>query len=112
MKASGGIAPGSWSLGPVRRNAANRDALRRVRAFSRAHFRLAGDETLTVAEVECALPGCPPLETVIVFWTKNGGQRHHYKVFKPVTGVTEDDLPPWWMKDALAVSDEFECSCC
>ena len=104
--------PGGWTLGPARRNRANREPIRRIRDFARAHFRLAGDETLTVAEVECALPGCPPIETVIVFWTQNGARRHHYKIFKPVAQVSEADLPPWWMKDALAVSDQFACSCC
>ncbi len=80
--------------------------------MARENFRLTDDETLTVAEVECGLPGCPPVETVIVFWTRNGEQRHHYKVFKPVADVVQSDLPPWWMKDALAVSDEFQCFCC
>lgn len=105
-------APGGWSLGPARRNAANRAHIHRLRDLARERFRLTDEETLTVAEVECALPGCPPVETVIVFWTQGGAQRHHYKIFKPVAEVVEDDLPPWWMKDALAVSDEFECSCC
>lgn len=80
--------------------------------MARTRFRLAADDVLTVAEVECALPGCPPLETIIVFWTQAGARRHCYKIFKPVSDVGEDDLPPWWMKDALAVSDDFDFSCC
>lgn len=109
MTAAGGS--GDWKLG-VRRDAGKRDHTRRLRALARERFRLAEDETLTVAEVECNLPGCPPVETVIVFWTRDGAQRHHYKIFKPIADVVADDLPPWWMKDALAVSDQFECSCC
>jgi hypothetical protein len=101
-----------WKLGVARRNDKQREHGRRVRDMARAHFRLVENETLSVAEVECSLPGCPPIETVIVFWTREGAQRHHYKVFKPLAEVQVDDLPPWWMKDALAVSDEFECSCC
>ena len=101
-----------WKLGIARRKDGQREHGRRVRDMARERFRLAEDETLSVAEVECSLPGCPPIETVIVFWTQGGAQRHHYKVFKPLAEVTADDLPPWWMKDALAVSDEFECSCC
>ncbi len=112
MKADGRSQSGDWSLGPARRNAANREHIRRARELARERFRLGDDETLTVTEVECALPGCPPIETVIVFWTQGGNQRHHYKVFKPVAEVTEADLPPWWMKDALAVTEEFACSCC
>jgi hypothetical protein len=29
-----------------------------------------------------------------------------------VAQVSVDDLPPWWMKRALAVSDDFACDCC
>src|SRR6185295_2028476 len=28
-------------------------------------------------------------------------RRHHFKVFKPVANVVEDDLPPSWLKPAL-----------
>jgi hypothetical protein len=34
------------------------------------------------------------------------------KVFKPLAEVSEDDLPPWWMKSALIHDDYAECSCC
>jgi hypothetical protein len=97
---------------PFRKSTAgNRGDLRRVKDFTRGHFRLGDDDTIMVTELACTLPGCAPLETVIAFWTGDG-TRHHYKVFKPVAEVVEDDLPPWWMKDALA-SDGLEgCSCC
>ena len=84
-------------------------ALERVREWVRERFEL-GDGAITVAEVACALPGCPPLETVIAFWSNE--RRHHYKVFKPVREVVEDDLPPRWFVGALAVPDDFECGCC
>ena len=29
-----------------------------------------------------------------------------------VAEVAEDDLPPRWMKAAIAVPDDFECTCC
>src|SRR5262245_26972074 len=57
-------------------------ALDRVREWTRARFSLAVDAAILVSEVACALPGCPPLETVIAFW--DGGQRYHFKIFKPV----------------------------
>ena len=70
-------------------------ALDRVREWVRARFSL-GEGAILVAEVACAVPGCPPIETVIAFWSDE--RRHHFKVFKPVAEVTEDDLPPYWMK--------------
>lgn len=84
-------------------------ALDRVRESVRARFSL-GDAAILVAEVACAVPGCPPIETVIAFWSDE--RRYHFKVFKPVADVAESDLPPAWYKPALAVPDDFECSCC
>ncbi len=86
-------------------------AVRRVKDFTRAHFRLGEAETILVAEVECQTPGCPPLETIIAFWGEDA-RRRHYKVFKPVEEVVEDDLPPWWMKDALVEEVFAGCPCC
>jgi hypothetical protein len=84
-------------------------ALDRVRGWARERFAL-GDAAILVAEVACAVPGCPPIETVIAFWSDE--RRYHFKVFKPVAEVAENDLPPAWYKPALAVPDDFECSCC
>jgi nitrate reductase delta subunit len=85
-------------------------ALERVRDWTRARFRLAEDETIMVSQVSCAVPGCPPIETLVVFWTALG--RHHFKVFKPVVDVTEDDLPPAFMKAALVALEGVDCDCC
>jgi len=97
-------------LGFINKSPQHREALDRVREWTRERFALGHEAAILVAEVACALPGCPPLETVIAFWS--GERRHHTKVFKPVGEVTEDDLPPRWMKDAIAVPDDFECDCC
>ena len=96
-------------LRTVRSRPDRQHALDRVREWVRARFGL-DDTAILVAEVACAVPGCPPLETVIAFWS--GERRHHFKVFKPVIDVVEDDLPPRWLMSALAVPDDFECGCC
>lgn len=96
-------------LRPSHRNPDHSRALDRVREWARERFEL-GEGAILVAEVACAVPGCPPIETVIAFWSDE--RRHHFKVFKPVAAVTTDDLPPRWYKPALAVPDEFECTCC
>jgi hypothetical protein len=44
-----------------------------------------------VAEVACRLPGCPPLETVVAFWTEDE-RRHQFKLYKPVADVVYDDI--------------------
>ncbi len=85
-------------------------ALHHVRELVRARFALGDDTAILVAEIACAVPGCPPVETVIAFWFDE--RRHHFKIFKPVAAVTEDDLAPRWMRPAFAVSDDFVCECC
>jgi nitrate reductase delta subunit len=91
------------------RNPDHRRALDRVREWVRARFAL-DEGAILVAEMACAVPGCPPIETVIAFWSDE--RRHHFKVFKPVAEVTAEDLPPAWYKGALAVPDDFYCTCC
>jgi hypothetical protein len=85
-------------------------ALDRVHDWTRTRFALARDVTIMVSEVTCAVPGCPPIETHLVFWTELG--RHHFKIFKPLADVAEDDLPPAFMKNALVALDGADCDCC
>jgi len=95
---------------PSQRSADHSATLERVRGWTRARFALADDETVMVSEIACTVPGCPPIETHVVFWTAAG--RHHFQVFKPLAAVVEDDLPPAFMKDALTWATGVECSCC
>jgi hypothetical protein len=86
-------------------------AIDRVKAWTRERFNLTDDVAILVAEIACGLPGCPPLETVVAFWTASD-RRHQFKVFKPVAKVIADDLPPAWLKDALAVDEGVGFECC
>jgi nitrate reductase delta subunit len=88
----------------------NTAAADRVREWTRARFSLTNDETLMVSELACSVPGCPPIETHVVFWTAAG--RHHFKIFKPLAQVSEDDVPPAFMKNPLIAPEGFECDCC
>jgi len=97
-------------LGFTKKGPADGATLDRVRDWTKARFALTDDETVMVSEVACGVPGCPPIETHIVFWTAAG--RHHFKVFKPLGDVVEDDLPPAFMKNALVWAEGIECSCC
>ena len=85
-------------------------ALDRVTEWTRERFKLPQDAAILVSEVSCALPGCPPLETVVAFWTENG--RHQFKLFTPVEEVVPDDLPPAFMKNALVAIEGIGCECC
>jgi hypothetical protein len=121
-------APGSWSrlkrgasvggrvadealLETLRKGTPFFEARGRVREWARERFALGADDPVAVSEVESTVPGSPPLETVVEFRTAEG-LRHHFKVFKPLAAVSRDDLPPGWMRDALAMPDGIECECC
>lgn len=86
------------------------EAVRQIKAWTRERFSLDEDVTVMVAEVACGLPGCPPIETIVTFWTAPQ-TRHAFKAFKPVTEVITDDLPPAWMKAAI-ICDSDDPSCC
>src|SRR5215469_8665079 len=109
-----GTRPGMTVLGAMlgfsKKTSADTAALDRVRGWTRARFALSDDETVMVSEIACSVPGCPPIETHLVFWTALG--RHHYKIFKPLADVVEDDLPPAFMKNALIVLDGADADCC
>jgi hypothetical protein len=96
---------------PLKRSPEQLAALDRVRNWTRARFALSEEAAIVVAEVACGLPGCPPVETVVAFWTADA-TRHHFKIFKRVEEVVRDDLPYAWLKDALAAPDGFDCDCC
>jgi hypothetical protein len=95
-------------LGFINKDPKHNEALEQVRQWTRARFKLPAEAVILVAEVACALPGCPPLETVVAFWLDD--KRHQFKIFKRLAEVILDDLPPAWLKDALAGSGE--CGCC
>ncbi|WP_158914795.1 hypothetical protein [Caulobacter sp. S45] len=97
-------------FGRPRPTSASLAATDRLKIWTRARFGLDADAVVFVAEISCGLPGCPPLETVVAFWSAPD-VRHQFKFFKPLQNVTQDELPPTWMKAAMIV-DEEDISCC
>ena len=87
------------------------DAATRVKRWTRERFALGSDATILVTELESAVPGFPPLHTVVAFWTPER-KHYHFRVFKPLAAVDEVDLPPAWYLDALAVTQAGGCDCC
>ena len=87
------------------------DAVERVKEWTRQRFKLDEDAIVMVAESVPKLPGYPPLQTSVSFWT-SPKERHHFTVYKAVTDLDEGDIPPAWMKEALALSEGVACSCC
>lgn len=107
-----GAMPEAFRIAPALKSDPERTAaLERVRGWTRARFGLADGAAILVAQVACSLPGCPPLETVVAFWT-GPATRHQFKLFKPLAEVVEDDLPPSWMRNALVVDEDSGFECC
>jgi nitrate reductase delta subunit len=98
-------------FGSFRKGPAHVEAAQRVKDWTRSRFQLAEEETIVVNEIAPSLPGFPPLETVVAFWTADG-TRHHFTIFKPMEDVVVADIPPAWLKDSLALSEGVECACC
>ncbi|MGH6769143.1 MAG: hypothetical protein ACRECO_09005 [Xanthobacteraceae bacterium] len=104
--------PEAFRIRPaLKRSAAHVAALERVRAWTRTRFKLPEDGAVMAVEIACTVPGCPPLETAVAFWTDTD-RRHQFKIFKRVEEVVEDDLPPAFMRDALMVDEEANFDCC
>lgn len=82
----------------------------RVKEWTRERFKLPPDAAISVSQLACSLPGCAPLETVVLFWIAE--QAYRVKIFKPLEEVEAEDLPPAWFRDALAVGDGSDCGCC
>ena len=97
-------------LGFTKKSPDRAAAHERLRAWTRERFTLTDDETIMASEIACSVPGCPPVETDVVFWTQAG--RHHFKIFKPLREVVAADLPPAFMKNALVAPEGFDCDCC
>jgi nitrate reductase delta subunit len=96
---------------PTRSDPDRLQATRRIKAWTRERFRLGGEEVVAAAQVACPVPGCPPVETIVVFWTGDG-TRHRFKVFKPIGEVVYDDLPYAWLLGALVDDDGLGLECC
>jgi len=99
-------------FGNVRKDPAHLDALARLREWTRARFGLSDEAVIMVAEIECQVPGCPPIETIVAFWTGEVGTRYRFKIFKPVADVVADDLPVSWLLPSLVDYGDLGCDCC
>jgi hypothetical protein len=83
-----------------------------IAAWTRERFGLPSTDVVLVNQLASALPGFPPWFTVIIFWSAEMARRHHLKIFKPMAEIAPEDLPPYWMRDALIVPPGTGCDCC
>lgn len=58
-----------------------------IKQWTRAYLKLSDDVAVTVTELNCADPGCPLLETVIVVFEP--GRTRKWKLHRPRAAVTK-----------------------
>jgi nitrate reductase delta subunit len=105
-----GIGAAAFAAAP--KGLAHLEAVERLKDLTRSRFGLGASDAVMVSESACEMPGAPPLQTVVAFWTA-GGTRHRFRVFKGVTEVGEEDIPPAWLKESLSAEDDgIACACC
>jgi nitrate reductase delta subunit len=84
-------------------------AMESIQAWTRRRFRLGPEAAVLVSEVVCARPLCPPLETVVAFWT-NDEKRHQFRLAKPLLDIAYDDIG--WLIGAPDSHDGSSWDCC
>ncbi|MEO1201040.1 MAG: hypothetical protein AAFX39_17765 [Pseudomonadota bacterium] len=62
-----------------------------VKAWVTEHLALAEADLVTVAELACHEPGCPPVETVVTVHARDG-QRRTWHVHKSLAEVDQSDV--------------------
>ena len=73
----------------ARRRAPGRAAA--VKGWVAAHLGLSEADLLTVAELACHEPGCPPVETVVTVHGADGVRRD-WRIHKPLADVAKTDV--------------------
>ena len=63
----------------------------RIKAWTRAALALGPDVALSVTELACGEPGCPPRETVVLVMPA-GCRASKYTIHKAIADVVEDDI--------------------
>jgi len=67
-----------------------------VKAWVAAALDLGPDDLISVAELACHEPGCPPLETVITIHRSSGqpssGERQEARFHKPLAEICQADI--------------------
>lgn len=62
-----------------------------VKAWVGHHLKLGESDLVSVAELTCHEPDCPPVETVVTVH-RDGGERVSWRIHKPMSEVCQPDV--------------------
>lgn len=83
----------------------------RVARLVRNGLALPLDTVVSISEIMCQVPGCPPIETLALMWDRDGAP-YRLRVFRPLADVRAEDVPPAWYFPALKYDGDSDCGCC
>ncbi|MEM6387554.1 MAG: hypothetical protein AAF718_15105 [Pseudomonadota bacterium] len=78
----------------------------RVKAMFVAEFELSEDTMLSVAELRCHEPGCPPIETVVTARSADG-KIADWRVHKPMKGILSEDVAALYQRARYLNRDSY-----
>jgi hypothetical protein len=65
--------------------------IRKIKDWAYECLPISAESTVSVMELECREPGCPPIETVIAVM-EQGKETRQWKFHKSIPEVTREDL--------------------
>lgn len=65
------------------------EKLSQIKAWVYLNLAINPEISISISQLQCHEPGCPPLETVIAIMTNPPIQ---YKIHKPASQITEEDI--------------------
>ena len=73
------------------RKTKNIEKIRNLKLLISYKYKLSDNTIISIAELSCHEPDCPPIETVITVRYENGSMKN-WRVAKPISEVEETDI--------------------
>ena len=73
------------------RKTQNIEKIRNLKLLISNKYKLSDNTIISIAELSCHEPDCPPIETVITVRYENGSM-NNWRVAKPISEVEETDI--------------------
>ena len=73
------------------RKTQNIEKIRNLKLLISNKYELSDNTIISIAELSCHEPDCPPIETVITVRYENGSMKN-WRVAKPISEVKETDI--------------------
>lgn len=109
-EANSNAGPSRYRLG-FNRSQAQSVAITQIKDWTRTRFEVPDEAPILVTEVSCAQEGCPPLQTMVAFWT-DAGDRHHFKLRMSAEQVRQEDIAQLSFVDGVFSIEGSGSECC